>query len=167
MMKSLKTQMDRMIMSFCILLLIFMVFVGLWQVFTRYVLASPSPFSEELLRFSLIWISLLGGSYAFGQKKHIAILFIVRKFPHAIKKAVKMVVECFIILFSVVIMIGGGIRAVLLTVEQTSAALGISMSVVYFVLPLAGLVITGYSLIHLIEIYHETDEEKEHEILID
>lgn len=166
-MKSIKKRMDRFIMAFCILLLIFMVFVGLWQVFTRYVLASPSTVSEEVLRFSLIWVSLIGGAYAFGQKKHIAILFIVKKFPPAIKKVVKMIVECLIILFSVVIMIGGGFRAVLLTIEQTSAALGLSMSVVYFALPLSGLMITGYSLIHLIEIYHEKDEEKDHEILID
>jgi TRAP-type C4-dicarboxylate transport system permease small subunit len=144
-----------------------MVFVGLWQVFTRYVLSSPSVFSEEILRFSLIWVSLLGGAYAFGQKKHIAILFIVKKLPQKIMKTVKMIIECLITLFALVIMIGGGIRAVFLTVEQTSAALGLSMSVVYLALPLSGLVITVYSLIHLIEIYYEKDHDNEQEILID
>lgn len=57
----------------------FMVIVAIWQVFTRYVLNSPSTISEELLRYSLIWVSMLGAAYAFGNKKHIAIEFIIEK----------------------------------------------------------------------------------------
>uniref|UniRef100_UPI001C3035E3 TRAP transporter small permease n=1 Tax=Bacillus sp. GbtcB13 TaxID=2824758 RepID=UPI001C3035E3 len=36
-------------------LMAIMVLGAIWQVFTRYVLNSPSTFSEELLRYSLIW----------------------------------------------------------------------------------------------------------------
>lgn len=31
-----------------------------WQVFTRFVLNSPSKYTEELLRYLLIWMTMLG-----------------------------------------------------------------------------------------------------------
>ncbi|MFP7334128.1 TRAP transporter small permease subunit, partial [Shouchella clausii] len=34
-----------------------MVLVAIWQVFSRYVLNAPSTFSEEFLRYSLIWVT--------------------------------------------------------------------------------------------------------------
>ena len=36
----------------------------LWQVFTRFILQDPSSYTEELARFLLVWIGLLGASYA-------------------------------------------------------------------------------------------------------
>ena len=45
----------------------------LWQVFTRFVLRDPSSFTEELARYLLIWVGLLGASYAAGKKMHLAI----------------------------------------------------------------------------------------------
>ena len=32
----------------------------LWQVFSRFILQNPSSFTEELARFLLIWVGLLG-----------------------------------------------------------------------------------------------------------
>ena len=42
----------------------FLVMVALtcWQVFTRYVLGSPSSWSEELVSYMFAWMSLLGAS---------------------------------------------------------------------------------------------------------
>ncbi|MHC5158432.1 MAG: TRAP transporter small permease, partial [Planctomycetota bacterium] len=34
----------------------------LWGVFTRYALSEQAKWSEELARFLLVWISLLGGA---------------------------------------------------------------------------------------------------------
>ena len=34
-----------------------------WGVFTRYVIGEQAKWSEELARFLLIWVSLLGGAW--------------------------------------------------------------------------------------------------------
>ncbi|MEL6970438.1 MAG: TRAP transporter small permease subunit, partial [Bacteroidota bacterium] len=35
----------------------------LWQVFGRYVLGQSFSFTEELARFALIWLAILGAAY--------------------------------------------------------------------------------------------------------
>ena len=50
-----------------------MVIAVLWQVFTRFVLGSPASGTDELVRFALLWLSLLGASYGFGRRAHLAI----------------------------------------------------------------------------------------------
>ena len=37
-----------------------MVVLTCWQVFTRYILQNPSPWSEELVAYLFAWASLLG-----------------------------------------------------------------------------------------------------------
>lgn len=56
-----------------IALMAFSVLNVLWQVFTRFVLHHPASYTEELARYLLIWIGLLGAAYAAGNKLHLAI----------------------------------------------------------------------------------------------
>lgn len=44
---------------------ILMVATALWQVIARYVLDQPPPWTEELARYSMVWVGLLGASCAF------------------------------------------------------------------------------------------------------
>ena len=65
----------------------FMVLNVSWQVLTRYlaqfhIIDQASTATEELARFLLIWLGLLGASYATGQKMHLAIdLWLQRSDP--------------------------------------------------------------------------------------
>jgi len=43
-----------------VLLAIVMVITVSWQVFSRYALRAPSSLTEEIARFQLIWLGLLG-----------------------------------------------------------------------------------------------------------
>ena len=36
-----------------------------WQVITRFVLHNPSKYTEELLRYMLIWLTMMGVPYAY------------------------------------------------------------------------------------------------------
>ncbi len=46
---------------------------GAWQVFTRFLLAAPSPWSEALVRQALVWMVLLGVAGAIRQGSLVAI----------------------------------------------------------------------------------------------
>lgn len=50
-----KFWMDKFLSIACAVLLSFMTILVLIQVFSRYVLNSPVAFTEELVRYSLIW----------------------------------------------------------------------------------------------------------------
>ncbi|MDH3247194.1 MAG: TRAP transporter small permease subunit, partial [Saprospiraceae bacterium] len=43
----------------------------LWGVFTRYVMGAQASWSEELARFLLIWIGILGAAWASGKNMHL------------------------------------------------------------------------------------------------
>ncbi len=121
-----------------------------WQVITRYALGDPSSFTDELARFLLIWIALLGAAYVTGQRGHIAIDLLSQQMGQAISQ---WITSLCIIIFSTSVMIVGGIRWVLLTLEleQRSAALQIPLGYVYLVLPLSGFCMLLYSVIQLIQ----------------
>lgn len=74
-----KQWIDRTIIGIASVLVVFLVAGAIWQVFTRFVLQNPSVFTEEVLRFSLIWVGFLGASYAFGHKEHLALTFLTSK----------------------------------------------------------------------------------------
>ena len=140
-----------------------MVVMSVWQVFTRYVLNSPSTISEEFLRYSLIWVSMLGAAYAFGNKKHLAIELFVDKLPKSKSLPVHILIEVIILAFAMIVMIIGGLKTVDLTMAQSSAALGIPMGFIYLALPVSGTFIIGYSAISIFEKVKNDKEDMHNE----
>jgi len=129
------------------------VFNVLWQVFTRFILKSPSPFTEELARFLLIWVGLLGASYAAGKKMHLAIDVLVNRLGVRHRRLADGVIQLCIFSFGLLVLVIGGIRlvAITLTLDQISAALRIKLGYVYLVLPISGILLMLYSILFLIE----------------
>ena len=121
----------------------------LWQVATRFVLDSPSTFTDELARFLLIWVGLLGAAYAAGQKMHLAIDLLPRALSGRRRHGLGVAIEASVAAFALAVMVGGGLRLVWLTwaLEQRSAALAVPLAVVYSVLPLAGLLVAFYAVL--------------------
>ncbi len=125
----------------------------LWQVFTRFVLRDPSSFTEELARYLLIWVGLLGASYAAGKKMHLAIDVVLQTLKNTRKIWAEIGIQAFIFLFSFFVMVIGGLRLVTitLTLNQISAALQIKLGYVYLVIPLSGLLIMFYAFVFIVE----------------
>lgn len=123
----------------------------LWQVFTRFVLKNPSSFTEELARYLLIWVGLLGASYAAGKKMHLAIDVVVNRFGSKSRMYAEYLIQIFILLFALLVLVIGGIRlvAITLTLNQISAALQVKLGYVYLVLPLSGLLLMFYAVLFI------------------
>jgi TRAP-type C4-dicarboxylate transport system permease small subunit len=64
-------------------LLAMMVLCVTWQIVSRYFLGDPSSWTEELSRFLLIWVGLLGGSYAYHAKMHLGLDLLAERLPPA------------------------------------------------------------------------------------
>lgn len=119
----------------------------LWQVLSRYLLQTPSSGSEELARFLLIWISLIGAVYSYRVKLHLGLDVLVNKLPHNQQVATQLFCHVAILFFSLAVLVFGGVKLVLLTFNpvQISPALGFHMGYVYLVLPLSGVLMTLYA----------------------
>ncbi len=125
----------------------------LWQVASRYLMTTPSSFTDELARFLLIWVSLLGASYVAGKKLHLAIDILPSKLEGKNQKRLTIFINLLVAAFSLFALVWGGIKLVYITLilEQTSASLNVPLGYVYSVLPLSGLIIIFYSIANLFE----------------
>ena len=118
----------------------------LWQVFSRYILGNPSPFTEELARYLMIWLGLFGAAFVSGRDAHVAINILPNRCSTKAQRQLKVVVTIFIISFALFAMVIGGARLVYITwhLNQNSPALGIPLALVYSVIPISGILIIFY-----------------------
>ena len=135
----------------------------LWGVFTRYALSEQAKWSEELARFLLIWISLLGGAVAFGEKSHLGVDYFVGKFDPVARKFITIVGQIIVLFFAISIFIVGGTQVVrdALAMEQMTPALNWKMGHVYLVLPIAGVFMILFTVEQLLETLLATESDDE------
>lgn len=128
-----------------------LVLACVWQVASRYILGKPSTWTEELMRYGLIWVTMLVAPYAYGKKKQLVIGIFVKKMPEKFQYIIQGLVSIVMILFSIFIMIIGGFRAAKNAVGQISSSLQIPMQFLYYSLIISGILMVVYSLIMLKE----------------
>ncbi len=143
-----RQKVDKVLGWALIVIMAAMVVNVLWQVFTRFVIGTPSSFTDELARYLMIWLGILGAAYVSGQNLHVAIDVLPQRYSPSTQKKLKRVIFAIIILFALTAMIIGGSRLVYITsiLNQRSPALQIPLSIVYFVIPLSGLIIVYYKI---------------------
>ncbi len=132
---------------FLFLLLLSLLYVVSWQVFSRYILNSPSTVSEELARFQLMWLGLFGAAYTLGEAKHLSIDFISLKASAQQKERLAEFSGFCCLLFSLLLTIGG-FRIVenVSSLKQHTPALQIPMAWIYLAVPVSGIIMSVYSL---------------------
>ena len=146
-MKKLTESITRILSVVLIFLMAVMVLDVTWQVFTRFILRDPSGFTEELAGFLLIWIGLLGASYAYYVKAHLGIDVLTSGLSGVKRKISEILVAGTVLLFALFVLVMGGWRLVDLTftLKQISPVMGIPMGYIYLVLPLTGVLFMYYS----------------------
>jgi TRAP-type C4-dicarboxylate transport system permease small subunit len=129
-----------------------------WQIFTRFIMQDPSSFTEELAGFLLIWIGLLGASYALYTRAHLGIDVLTQKISEEKRHLAEIVIYSLVLLFAFFILVYGGINLVNITftLKQISPAMGIPMGYVYLVLPLTGFMMMYYSIVFLVAAIKKT-----------
>ena len=147
MFSSIKKIIDKILSWIVIVLMAVITINVLWQVFSRFVLQNPSSFTEELARYMLIWIGILGAAYVAGQKLHLAIDLLSTKLKGKPKAVLEIFIQLCIFIFSFFVMVIGGIRLVYITLQlnQISAALQVPLGYVYIVVPISGVLMMFYS----------------------
>lgn len=161
-MTRIKELIDVVLKWFLVFIISLMTINVLWQVFSRFVINNPSSFTEELARYTLVWLGILGASYVAGQKMHLAIDLLSLKLSGKPKQYLEIFIQSSILLFALVVMVIGGIRLVYITLglNQISAALQIPLGYVYLVVPVSGLLIVFYSVYYILDALNKIREEK-------
>jgi TRAP-type C4-dicarboxylate transport system permease small subunit len=122
-----------------------MALVVLLGVFTRYVLNDSLAWIEELARFSMIWLSWVGGGLALRRGAHIAVEFLTDALPPQARSVVVFLGRIGVFVF-LGICLWYGIDLTGRVSAQSTIALGISMQVPYAAIP-TGALLMAYHLV--------------------
>lgn len=112
-----------------------MTLVILLQVFFRYVVYLPVPWTEELARYLMVWMGMLGAVAALRQGRHIGVRVLVERLPAGTYDRVVPLVQAAEIGF-LLILAWQGWEFMSFNLGQNSPALEIPMIVPYTAIPL-------------------------------
>ena len=143
---------------FSIALVIVMVLLVLWQVIARYLLNSPSSFSEALTRYLFVWLVLITSTYAFGSREHMYISALNDRLRGKTRTVVNILIEVLTILFAACVMVFGGSIITRMQMVSLDSSLHIPMGVVYAVIPVCGVITVFYCICNILE---ELEKAKE------
>jgi len=143
---------DNALQKLLIVLMALLLLDVTWQVLTRFLLTNPSSFTEELARFLLIWIGLLGSAHAYRHKMHLGVDIVVKSLSPKVSGFIAKIVQLITIAFSASVLVYGGTKLLLLAVylEQKSPAMQLNMGIVYFALPLSGILLVLFAIEHML-----------------
>ncbi len=101
-----------------------------WQIFSRYVLKDMSSWSEEVARFLMVWISLLGSAAVLRRGGHVTVTILLDHISAKLKRRV-LIIRDLLMLATLVSITYYGWEFAQINAVQLSAAMDIPMSWVY------------------------------------
>ena len=111
-----------------------MTIIILIQIFFRFVIYRPVPWSEEAARYLMIWLGMLGSVMALRKGRHIGVTALVDALPRRISGIIVYVVRLTMIGFMGIIG-WEGVKLAVFNYPQLSAAMEISMMIPYMAIP--------------------------------
>lgn len=123
-------------------------------VFSRFVFGYQLPFTDELARALLVWLSLLGSALAFESKAHLGVDFLMLKFDAKVQWLGELFAQLMILFFAGSVLVVGGF---VLVQEQWGQALTtipwMTRGMMYAALPISGVFTILFSAAHVISIW--------------
>ncbi len=127
------------------IILALMIVLVIAQVLFRYIFRLPVSHIEELARYTLIWSVMLGSTIAIKNKSHIAVDFLVEKFPWGIRKVIKTISCLGIVVFCILFMVEGWSLSVK-GMTQLSPATMIPVGLIAISIPISGFISLLYAI---------------------
>ena len=127
----------------CCFILLAMTIVVTLQVVCRYLLGASLPWSEELARYLLVWMTFLGGSIALKREAHMGIQGLVDKLSPGVQRLVKLFTHLTVFGFLCLATLKG-FQLALFNMNQYSPAMRIPMGLVYFAIPTGCLIMLAH-----------------------
>ena len=117
-----KLAVDRTIAAFSVAVMIALVVCVVWQVFSRYVLNQPSTLTDELARFLMIWVGLLGAAYTVGAQRHLAIDLLAMTLPPRRQALLSVIINLLIFIFAGSVIVTGGVKLIEKTLSTSQVS---------------------------------------------
>jgi TRAP-type C4-dicarboxylate transport system permease small subunit len=147
-MKILEGIFDVIEQGFGVLFLLIMFVSVLIQIFFRYVLNTPTTWTEEAARYSFIWTVLLGAAFAVRRKEHVVLELMVKRLPANLQRYISLVFNA-IILISLIYLLPVSWKFFYFTKNVSAPTLNISWGFLFFSAPLSITLMIIHTLVRL------------------
>ncbi len=144
-MKLILDKLEKIILWLLALLFAIMVVSLFYQIVMRFLFKSANAWSEELTRYSFIWMTMLGSAIATRRSRNMDVDFIVNRMPKLLKNVNTVITKGLIIAFLLVITVYG-ISLVGITFKQLSAGLRVPMACIYAAVPTGGILMLIFTI---------------------
>ena len=113
------------------------------QVFFRFVIKDPPPWTEELARYVFVWITFVGAAVAYRRGTHIVVDTILHLLPARVRAVLAWVVDGLVFVALAVLLVQG-LGIVQATSNVRATMLQVPMSVVYAAIPVSAALMLAY-----------------------
>lgn len=96
--KKIDSFINNLLSNITIILIIMMFLIVILEVISRYVMRVPFFWTEELARYLMFYMVMIGSSITLREERHPALLFIIEKFPKKFKKIWKIVLDILLVI---------------------------------------------------------------------
>ena len=121
------------------------------NIFGRYFLDISIYWAEEVTRYSFVWATFLGAACAYRQRGLVSMSVMVHKMSPQWRLKVGLMLDAAMGVFLLIGFVYG-VRLTLAVINQQSASLEISMSIVYICIPLSCLCMLIFNLTQVISV---------------
>ena len=138
-----------------------MLIVAIAHVVMRYVFNDALTWSEEFLRFSMVWFTLVSAAVLHQRKGHVGIVIFRDMFPDKMRNFCLRIIPIFAVIATVSVTVNG-ILLLFRTYKQLTPALGISVAIPYAAIPFGFFFMSLFGFGHILEItFGDTLPERE------
>ena len=116
-----------------------------WQIVLRYVFAKANAWSEELARYSFVWLVMLAAAVGTRHARHMNIDFIVDRLPGKFKTFIELTTR-FLAMTFFAVLAWKGAELCTFTMRQASTGLEIPMAYIYLAIPIGGVLMILFTL---------------------
>lgn len=128
-------------------------------VVVRYVLHTALNFSEELGRYTFVWIVFIGMARCVASDAHVALDLLLNALNGNMVKYLKTVIYVFCMSFFTALTIAGW-KICELGSRQKSATMRIPMNYIYLCIPICGILSLFFLVLKVYRLYNSVKEEK-------
>jgi len=119
----------------CAVLFSLMVILGFMQVFGRYVLNNSPTWTEEVIRFAAIWLTLIGSALTIRSDGHVSVDIAIGFMKNNTHRAILVVVARIICCIFLVLFFPPAVQLVMKSTNSLAASVPIPYSYVYLAVP--------------------------------
>jgi TRAP-type C4-dicarboxylate transport system permease small subunit len=139
--ESLSRACNRIVKTLLVVMGAVMAVTILLQVFLRYVVKASLPWSEELARYLMVWIGLMGASLAMHEGRHVGVTLLVDR-TRGLARRILTGVALLAVLWFLWLMLSEGTRLLYNIWHQRSPAMNLPMVIPYAAIPLGAVFMT-------------------------